>query len=700
MRGIDNWLIVDWIGSAENHPSFLSEITTSLGIHLHWTEFRIEEKVEVRISGLNVKIDNKNIEYSRKGAIMVVGCDLLSVNGEQVDIYVFGEGAHIPSRWRNIIFFTAAGKKRLPASFADLILGWADERSEGRAERPMPISREGKLLFGDEHIRLAQDRVYFTLKGPPQETARILWIYANPYIDLLAGPYGLEILDSICREKGFVTRITNPFVEFLAPIKGLRKLINAFQPTMIGISFRNIDDALIVHSLDGDSERVDTYNLLPDIKRLVDSIRDFEGPIFIGGAAFGTAPEKFLDFFGLNYGIIGAAEAAMEQLCERWGDQQFKGKEFEQFHEIWSSLPGAVWREKEGFVRNNPERTSVLKQTPKIRRTWSYTYKNIRDYLPEPVRGAQGCPIACSYCVEAVNRRRMSWRSIQQVVDEMEFSYRRYGIRIFHLADSEANLPFERLISLSEELIRRKLNEEILWTAYLNARPFETEAIPLLAEAGLYRFKFAFDHFDDRMLKSYKKNFRERDLVKLLDGFEPFLGKVQLYAGILLGGPKEDEATIQYAIRRMKEHARRGFTFYYNVGVRIYPGTPFGLQDYANEAGSFYGPGKDDGGISTLVYCSPDSPRRLASRLEKIFAGTPRIFRMNREKTTDVEYEEYRRFLVAWNAWLDGRSNEAMQILEQVEGLHRLREGVLLQRLLRLRARVRNFYQLKEEEQK
>nr|WP_283809154.1 radical SAM protein [Tumebacillus amylolyticus] len=400
----------------------------------------------------------------------------------------------------------------------------------------------------------------------------------------------------------------------------------------------------------------------------------------------------------LEFGVIGAADYAIAKLCELWSPDLLATQGLEGFRRLWSQLPGAVWKEQGSFHRTVALRTRVLNQSTRIRRTWTFSYKNKRDYLPEPVRGAQGCALACSYCVESVNRTRMSSRSIEQVVDEIEFSLRRYGIRVFHMADSEANIPFQRLTDLARELIRRNLHHEILWTAYLNVLPFEADAIPLLVESGLYRFKFAFDHFADDILKSYHKNFREKDLDALLDAFEPYIGQVQLYAGILLGGPGEDETTLQYAMDRMKQHAKRGFTFYYNVGVRIYPGTPFGLQflEDRTQAG-YYGPGKHDDGLSALVYSAPQSPRVLAARVEEFFQNSPRVFRMNKEKTTGIGYEGYRRFLVAWHAWLDGRSIDALQILEETENLHLLREGLVLQRLLRMRTRkIRNQNAQKE----
>lgn len=685
---LERRLTVDWLGAGEFPSNNLTPIATALGIQLQPEIIQTIFPIYVDIHEYAIFLNNEALV--RCNAILMVHCNKISLNGQSIDIHVLGEKPEIPITWRNCIFYTNRGLDQLSSAFVHVLFGWADNCVEISERGQLLQALDGHLLFGNEHIRLAQERVLFDLQHPPLERGRILWIFANPYVDLLAGPYGLEILDGFCRESGFVTRITNPFIEFLDPIEGLKHLLKRFQPDMIGISLRNIDDALIIHSLEGAPESVDTLDLLADVKHLIDSLRSFERPIFIGGAAFSTAPDQFLPYFQLEFGVVGAGEAAIQQLCALWDEGFFQREGMAGFRKVWSELPSAVWMEH-GVCRYSSaqaQQTRLLEQSPLVRRTWAYAYKNKRDYMPEPVRSSQGCALGCSYCIESVNRKSMSWRPVQHVVDEIEFAFRQYGIRVFHLADSEANIPFQRFVDFAETLIARNLHEEVLWTAYLNVKPFDTQAIPLLHKSGLYRFKFAFDHFSDDMLRSYHKNFREKDLERLLAGFAPYQGQLQLYAGILLGGPGETEETLQYAVRRMKEHTRKGWTFYYNVGVRVYPGTPFGQSFLAfPEASSYYGPGKADAGMSPLVYCTPQAPRLLARRLEKTFASTPRVFRMNKERTLAIGYEGFRRFMVAWHAWLDGRYQEAAHVLAETEGLHLLREGVVLQRLLKMRER-------------
>ena len=75
---------------------------------------------------------------------------------------------------------------------------------------------------------MARDRILFEFHAPPiQQRGRILWIFANPYTDLIAGPYGLDILNGISREHGYQTLLVNPFLDYLDPIQGLREVIKS-----------------------------------------------------------------------------------------------------------------------------------------------------------------------------------------------------------------------------------------------------------------------------------------------------------------------------------------------------------------------------------------------------------------------------------------------------------------------------------------
>ena len=160
-------------------------------------------------------------------------------------------------------------------------------------------------------------------------------------------------------------------------------------------------------------------------------------------------------------------------------------------------------------------------------------------------------------------------------------------------------------------------------------------------------------------------------------------------------GPGESEESLSYASRRMQDYTANGFTFYYNVGVRIYPGTPYAEQwKQSQSKKGYYGPGQEDEALSPLVYCAPESPRVLAAELEKRFENNPNIFRMNQERVPLIGYEAYRKYLVAWQAWLYGREEEAAAILDSIPNLSLFKKGEALRRLLRMRSHSHGKHQL------
>lgn len=653
---------------------------SSFGIRLVWIEAS-SSRMEVSWESDGV-VAHGMPAWSRTGAVRIVYCQQLKVREEPAYVHVVSDDWDVSPLWRNTLLTTEASAAAVGSALACAVLGY-----RGNEDAAPRWTADGLVLSSHQLLQI-RDRVRFELQGPPQqERGRILWVYANPYTDTIAGPYGLDILSQIARNLGFRTRITNPFVEAMEPEDGLRNLVRSYRPHLIGVSLRNIDDALIVHSANGAPDTIDTRDLLSDVRRLLSVLDGFDGPTILGGAAFGTAPEVFLKMLGLPYGVIGAADAALAQLCEVWRPEEHGPAAF---HTIWRGLPGAVWRDNECYKRNPPARERMLVQAPALQRTLPYLMLERRDRLPVAVRGSQGCALGCSYCLESVNRKTVTWRNVIAVVDEMEFAQRHYGARVFHLTDSEANIPFSRLTDLADEILRRGLGDRILWTAYLNVRPFEPEAVPLLAASGLYRLKFAFDHFHDEMLRSYHKNFREADLTRLLTGLALHAQRVQVMAGILLGGPGETEETLAYAVQRMEAEASRGIVFYYNTGVRVYPGTPYAARwAAAPDEPGYFGPGRKDGGISPLVYCAPLPPRLLAARLELRFANIPGIFRMSQVRSCTLGYEGYRRFLVAWHAWLRGCQGEAAAVLDGIPNLDTDRQAFALRRLIRMRQATR-----------
>src|SRR5512147_1524514 len=88
----------------------------------------------------------------------------------------------------------------------------------------------------------------------------------------------------------------------------INEAVQGFQPEVIGISVRNIDDQNIDHP----------RFLLAPVKEMVASFRSCsEATIVLGGAGYSIFPEEALRYLGADMGIQGEGEAVFPELVAR-----------------------------------------------------------------------------------------------------------------------------------------------------------------------------------------------------------------------------------------------------------------------------------------------------------------------------------------------------------------------------------------------
>ena len=212
---------------------------------------------------------------------------------------------------------------------------------------------------------------------------RILFISPNRLRLIVAPlPLGLaSVVASLGPEHTF--RVLD-FMFAADPLGQLRREIAEFQPEIIGLSVRNIDNQ--------DSHRTVSY--FPEVKELVDRLRELTpAPIVLGGGGFSVMPREFLEFTGADCGIVGEGESAFQALLaayEHGGPRE--------------QVPGLAWRTGAGWQLNPPHRVPQLDRlpppaleyfTPRLYQDTVGTYVKL-DLHPEvsfPSGVANGTPI-------------------------------------------------------------------------------------------------------------------------------------------------------------------------------------------------------------------------------------------------------------------------------------------------------------------
>ncbi len=417
-------------------------------------------------------------------------------------------------------------------------------------------------------------------------------------------PLGLDYVASAAGGAGIHVDLIDLCLES-EPESALRAFLSGGRYDLIGLSLRNVDDSFWPSGA----------SFLPEAEVWVRRVRDgTDSPLCLGGVGFSIFAASIVQRTGVDFGIRGDGELALLGLVRALE----KGRQLE-------TVPGLIWREKERWIENRP--------------AWSDTWPQatVRDFVDNRTyfrRGGQigietkrGCDRPCIYCADrlakgARNRRR----SPTAVADEFE-SLLAQGIDVFHLCDSEFNVPGEHARDVCEELVRRRLGERMRWYGYLAVLPFDAELAGLMRRAGCVGINFTGDAAAAGMLVRYRQPHRSSDLAEAVrlcrqEG-------IAVMVDLLLGGPGETVETVRETIGCLQRIGPDCVGA--GLGVRLYPHTPVLDQLGGEQAlGSAAGVRRHYSGPIDLLqptfYIAPELGPRPATMIGELIGDDSRFF--------------------------------------------------------------------------
>lgn len=361
-------------------------------------------------------------------------------------------------------------------------------------------------------------------------------------------PLGLEYVGEALERAGYGVAWCD--LAFAEDWRGaLREAVEGVTACAVGVSIRNLDDAYFA-SQDFILEK--SAEIVREIKALT------ETPVVLGGVGFSIAPREVLGYTGADYGIAGDGETAFPALLEALRTGHSVG-----------GVPGAVYRAENGsIVVNGVACCAVEDWHPPTRR-----FADHRRYFAEGGQAGletkRGCGQRCVYCVEPQAKGgAVRLRNPESVAGEMAVLLDQ-GVDVFHLCDSEFNLPPDHAHAVCAAIVRRGIASRVRWYAYNYPEPLDADLARAMARAGCVGINFGVDHSHPGILRRLGRGYgpeairnaaaavRETDMALMFD--------------LLLGSPGETRRTLSEAIAFMREVGpdRVGLS----CGVRVYPYT-------------------------------------------------------------------------------------------------------------------------------
>jgi radical SAM superfamily enzyme YgiQ (UPF0313 family) len=235
-----------------------------------------------------------------------------------------------------------------------------------------------------------------------------------------------------------------------------------------------------------------------------------------------------------------------------------------------------------GRIIHNPDRPYIenLDDLPWVSRVYK-KHLRIRDYFnPNALYPmvtlitSRGCPFRCTFCVypQTLTGRRYRFRSIEDVLDEMEFVAREFpDAKSIFFEDDTLTANKKRCLELADAIIERGI--KIPWTA--NSRvDLDLETMLKMKAGGCRELCVGFESGDQDVLNSMRKGIKPDRMFRFMKDARK--AGIFIHGCFMVGFPGETlqgiKKTIDVAIKLNPDTVQ----FY---PVMVYPGTE-AYEDY------------------------------------------------------------------------------------------------------------------------
>ena len=230
--------------------------------------------------------------------------------------------------------------------------------------------------------------------------------------------------------------------------------------------------------------------------------------VFIGGIHPTFNPKQTLIDSEADYVSIGEGEISFKKLL----DANFDGEGIQGIYNL-DNLP------------ENPlkgERVENLDELPMP--DWSqmapvsYPILNSgeisKSYPTAIIATTRGCPFSCKFCVSpAFYDRKIRFRSPENVVDEIEFLVKNFGVKEIHFEDDNSTLNREHAYEICRLLVERKIKIDFTCPNGIRSEVVDFELMKMMKNAGCYCISYGIESANYEILEKIGKK-ENLDLIK------------------------------------------------------------------------------------------------------------------------------------------------------------------------------------------
>jgi len=340
-------------------------------------------------------------------------------------------------------------------------------------------------------------------------------------VDIKLPPLGLAYIAAVLRKNNHNVKIIDLNVD-----ENLWELLSERNWGLIGLS--------------GDTSRY------PIAMKIAGQIKKYYGyRIVTGGPHVTFFDKETLDTGLIDYVARGEGEYVMVNLANALENNfdvaEVKGLSFTRNGKLIRTASIPPIKDLDGLPF--PARDLLPMEKYKITRFYGHPITNIVT--------TRGCPFNCYFCSSS-QFFGLLWRtrSPKNIVDEMEEVEQKYGYDAFAFVDDNFTLNAKRVIEISKEVLRRKLN--VIWWAFSRVDELlrNEEMIKWMAKSGCKMIFLGIESVSKKILDEYNKRITANDSVKAMELLRKY--GIATWGSFIIGALDETKEMILDTVRFAK----------------------------------------------------------------------------------------------------------------------------------------------------
>lgn len=305
-------------------------------------------------------------------------------------------------------------------------------------------------------------------------------------VNNLKFPLGFLYMGGYLEKNGFEVKILDCPLDYKKVRKINKEIVKrGLLPSEIKREIKEFNPDIVGVSCAYTAYESDSFEII-ELIRNIEKEMNKKFLIVVGGAHTSANYSSVLKNKKIDLAVIGEGEETILEIVKKFSRK-----------ENLANIQGTAIRVKSKIKLNKtrPPITELDSLSP----AWHLI--NMNDYFSHPDNSratlrkpsvdlitSRGCPGNCIFCsIRTVWGRCWRGESPKKVADELEFLVKKYGVRQFRFQDDNMTLNKKRIISICDEIIKRKLN--IKWDTP-NGVAFWTldeEVLKKMKKAGYYR---------------------------------------------------------------------------------------------------------------------------------------------------------------------------------------------------------------------